>query len=364
MTDPVGLELTDVASEPAPVVLTMVASTQGPTLVPERHLFYYSGEEWEVFAAEWAALLKPKYASVQRVGGPGDHGLDVVGFFDEQKLRGNWHCFQCKHYEAALTPSVAFVEMAKVLLGAAEDHFNLPSKYSFVAPRGAGSKLQRYLNDPSLLASKFRESLDSQGMTSNFNPPELLLITDLLSEVDFAIFGAESPSEIIETYRASPNFALRFGGGLGVRPPPDPPPTEPVAQESQYLEKLLDVYREHEKSDSLQYENLQDWAIDHMQRQRERFFAAESLKVFSRDRVPVGTFEALQTDIHDGVVEIEQNEHESGLARLHAVLQASTTLAIDSNALIQVSRTPDRQGICHQLANEDRLTWCRRGTSE
>ena len=73
--------------------------------------------------------------------------------------------------------------------------------------------------------------------------------------------------------------------------------------------------------------------------------------------MPPGTFEDLQTEVHAGVVDVESASHADAYARLNAVTQAAIQLHLTSNALISVVRVPDRKGICHQLANEDRLTW-------
>jgi hypothetical protein len=40
-----------------------------------------------------------------------------------------------------------------------------------------------------------------------------------------------------------------------------------------------------------------------------------------------------------------------------AVTKAARDMQITSNALITRAKPQDRDGICHQLANEDRLRW-------
>jgi hypothetical protein len=97
--------------------------------------------------------------------------------------------------------------------------------------------------------------------------------------------------------------------------------------------------------------------IKHLLRQRERFYSAESLRVFARDTVPPGTFDKLQCEILDGVIDISENTHRDGLARMNEVISQSTHIALTSNPLVTVIHTKDRQGICHQLANEGKLTW-------
>ena len=100
---------------------------------------------------------------------------------------------------------------------------------------------------------------------------------------------------------------------------------------------------------------------DDFLRQRERFYHAESLRNFARDTVPDGTYDSLQNEIYHGVVETCEKEHEDGLVRLRETLSQAGTVAIGSNPLASAVRVQDKQGICHQLANEDKLAWVPEG---
>jgi hypothetical protein len=95
-----------------------------------------------------------------------------------------------------------------------------------------------------------------------------------------------------------------------------------------------------------------------MRKQREYFYCAETLRLFYRDKVPPGTFENLQQEVEEGVIEVHDADHTHGYDRLQAVLSRSQTISLTSNALISVWQSRDKKGICHQLANEDRLRWC------
>jgi hypothetical protein len=87
------------------------------------------------------------------------------------------------------------------------------------------------------------------------------------------------------------------------------------------------------------------------------FYHAESLRVFARDSVPPGTFESFQEEIYTGVVDTHDATFPDGYARAVAVTKAARQMQITSNALITRAKLQDRDGICHQLANEDRLRW-------
>jgi hypothetical protein len=97
--------------------------------------------------------------------------------------------------------------------------------------------------------------------------------------------------------------------------------------------------------------------VGHYHRQREYFYHAESLRNFARDTVPSGTFEDLQNEVHAGVIEVEAAPHADGFVRVNAVTQAAALLPLTANGLISVTKIQDKRGICHQLANTDRLTW-------
>jgi C-terminal domain 6 of the ABC-three component (ABC-3C) systems len=96
---------------------------------------------------------------------------------------------------------------------------------------------------------------------------------------------------------------------------------------------------------------------ERFRRHRENFYKAESLRVYARDSVPPGTFERLQDDIHAGVVDVVESDHDSGLARLTSVLSLVGQLDLNRHRLISVVEIDDRKGICHQLANVDRIRW-------
>ena len=85
----------------------------------------------------------------------------------------------------------------------------------------------------------------------------------------------------------------------------------------------------------------------------------EYLRNFSRDNLPdVGRhFESLQDEIFDGIIETVRSPHPSGFERVNKVLGVAQALQITSHPLLSQVRVGDRHGICHQLANEDRVKW-------
>ena len=50
--------------------------------------------------------------------------------------------------------------------------------------------------------------------------------------------------------------------------------------------------------------------------------------------------------------------HANGYERVKAVVQAARNLHPSSYVLVEYLHTEDKAGICHHLANDDRLCWC------
>lgn len=356
-----GVVLTDLPTLPTAPVLSPIHFA-GPRLTPLQIIRTYSYDDWEAFVLEWAHCLDEKYHQVKRHGGAGDRGLDVVGLMTPDGLAGEWDAYQCKHYAKALTPGDAYIEMAKVILGVDEGVYTLPRRYRFMAPLGCGSTLERLFSNPLDLKSKFLAKVNDNKPFNDWDRTIRNQVAAASHPLDFGIFGSEQPVDIVDLHRKrSPYHNLRFGGPLPTRPDPQAPPRTTSAIETRYVAKLLGVYQEALGGPNISVQDLEEIERyrDHLWRQRTAFFSAESLRTFARDQVPPGTFEALQREVFDGVIEVEQADHPSGLDRLHRVLEVAGALAIDQNALITVWKQLDRKGICHQLANDDELEWVR-----
>jgi hypothetical protein len=174
---------------------------------------------------------------------------------------------------------------------------------------------------------------------------------------DFSRVRHLPPLKLIEQHRLTPFFAVRFGLGLPERAPPPQPPAEIASSESRYVAQLLQAYSDNQKATYAAPDALAPAHQRHFQRARESFYCAEALRSFSRDTLPPGAFDNLRDQIHDGVIDTAEAEHACGLTRLNATVEHATKLDITSSALLGRVEPKDRRGICHQLANDDRLTW-------
>jgi hypothetical protein len=348
--------LSDLEVPPTPAV----TSLSGPPVPPQQRLFFYSGAEWELFIREWATGLRPSYTQIKLLGGVNDRGVDIAAFKTTSGFEGAWDCFQGKHYAAALTLSDAVPEILKLLINVSSGYYQLPDSYSFLAPRGCGSSLNRLLSKPIKLREEFVKNIASGcAAIEGLDEGVLGAVRLLAEEIDFAVFRSVELLDALETHRQTPYYVARFGGPLVPRPEVEDPPDTLGAHEARYVAQLVEVYSEkHPDEDFRDTELLTHKDVGgHFRRQRISFYSAEALRLYARDSVPEGTFEALQQDIHSGVIDVAESDCVSGFERLRKVLAVSGQLDLSSHTLVSVSSITDRKGICHQLANEDRLTW-------
>lgn len=357
-------DLQDIVAPPAPPVPTLTKVMHGPPIPAHQQILLYSAGQWQGFVHEWAYFcLKTLYKQVQEFGGAKDRGIDIVGFADDQELQGVWDNYQCKHYDHPLHPADAWPEIGKLLWHAFSGAYKPPRSYFFVAPRGVGTTLAGFLADSERLRHELKKNWDKNCRKMITGTQEIKLEGVFLQYVDtfdFSTLGMKTGLEIVDAHRVHcPYHAARFGGGLPDRPTPESPPAEIAPTESRYVAQLLDAYADHTKKPAMGIGALKTWPRlnEHFGRQRVAFYHAESLRVFARDSVPPGTYESLQDDIYVGVIDTHDSDHADGYERVCAVTKAARDLQITSNPLISCAKPQDRDGICHQLANEDRLRW-------
>jgi len=322
----------------------------------------FSPDEWEEFTEEWAYSLEGKFHKVKRFGGAGDQGLDVIGFLSDSTFDGGWDNFQCKHYDHPLRPGDIWVEIGKIIYYSFSGEYPAPRKYYFVAPKEVGTTLGKLLSKPNELKQKAKENWVKNiqdNISTTFSAKLEGGLLTYFEGFDFSIFDSVSLSELVIGHSATPFHAVRFGGGLRIRPEPEIPPEGTATTDSRYVQQLLSAYgdREGELVSELSWIDDKPKYKQDFNRQRERFYHAESLRNFSRDNVPVGTYEQLQEDVYQGVVDVCESKHDDGLSRVSATVTQAAQLSIESSPLHSVTRIADKQGICHQLADVDRLKW-------
>jgi len=346
-----------------PTTVLSVSHVHTGVPIPEvMRVKLFSPDAWEEFVEEWASSLKNEYVKVRRFGGSGDLGVDIAGFCSADGFEGDWDNYQCKRYGRPLRPSDIWIEIGKIIYYSHKGEYVRPRHHYFVCSQDIGTGLEKILNKPADLKAKAKENWDKhcrEAITSTALAPLTGGLNEHFESFDFSIFSSRSHVELIEAHSKTGFHAVRFGGGLPPRPDPALPPEELADNESRYIRQLLDAYGDHlgtSINDPAVLDPYNSLKRDYL-RQRERFYHAESLRNFARDTVPEGTFDDLQNEIYHGVIDVCEGSHVDGFERMKATVAQASSIAATSNPLVSAAKTQDRQGICHQLANDDRLIW-------
>lgn len=344
-----------------PLTLTADIVAYGPQLPPIERIRLFSDRQWEEFVLEWATSLTD-YQRVDRCGGSGDMGRDVIAICSHDT--NVWDNYQCKHYKDPLTPSDIWVELGKLSYYTFTGAYTYPRRYYFVAPLGAGTKLSTYFSDSSKLKSDLFNNWEKHCQHAITSTGEVPLDGPLrrhIESLNFSIFSALPPLTLIDQHSKTKWHAYRFGGGLPLRPAVTVPPVDPDAIETRYVRQLLDAYADYLGQNVSNPSDLdtEPDLLDHFRDSRREFYSAESLRVFTRDNLPSGEFEKLQSQILSGIVDAVRRKYPDAYERVLTAVSVAKSLPITDHALITRLRIEDRGGICHQLANDDKVRWKR-----
>ncbi len=349
---------------PKPEALTAVSAdvvAGGPPIAPIERIKIFSPTQWEYFVLEWADSLRTEYSNVERCGGAGDMGRDIVATCAD--ANDGWDNYQCKHYRNPLTPSDVWIELGKLVHYTHLGEYTYPRKYHFVAPQGAGTKLSNLFKRPQDLKARLIGAWDDKCRTNITSTTRVELDATLLAYLevlDFGIFDAVPPLRIIEEHAKTRYHVYRFGGGLPERPPTPVPPPDPAPKEANYVRALLDAYGDHLKRDVATIDDLsvKPDLVGHFDDSRIEFYSAESLRAFSRDTLPRGDeFHSLQDEVHSGIKDEIRGDHPDGYRRVVEVVSTARSLQLSAHALHTRVSVRDRGGICHQLANDKKVRW-------
>ena len=357
-------DLNNLSTNPRNCLYSAEHIVSGIPIPKTKRIELFSADQWEEFTEEWGSSLTSSYFKVKRFAGAGDQGLDVVGFIGGSRFDDGWDNYQCKYYDHPLYPSDVWVEIGKIIYYSFRGDYPPPRKYYFVAPKQVGTTLGTLLANPNKLKEEQRSNWLSHCQDKITTTDIVELKGKLLAyyeAFDFTIFDSTSLVEMVIGHASTPFHSVRFGGGLDVRPSPEIPAENIVTTDHRYVRQLLAVYAEAIGSDTEPLQmNILDNSEKHkmdFHRQRERFYHAESLRNFSRDAVPAGTYEQLQDDIYQGVVDICEDQHDNGLECMKSTVSQAAKITVHSSPLASVTRVADKQGICHQLVDDDRLSW-------
>lgn len=331
-------------------------------------LAQFSPLEFERFTLEWATDYLSSIedvVEVQQRGGAGDKGRDVIVWLDSSDITPRrWRLYQCKHYATRLPTATASTEIGKVLYYTFIGDYSPPEEYWFVTHLGVVGTLQDLLDEPSklkahILANWSDHCADKKMKESVSLSAEL---TKHIEAFDFSIFKAKQPLDLINEHAKTRYHLPVFGLPLIDRPKPPAPPSTVGPGEMGYVSQLFDVIGENL---GISVGQVTDFAHSDphrrlFERSRITFYCAENLKELARDQMAdAGFFETLVDEFHDGLYHVHTDDAGTGLKNLKATIQAAQSLQLGGHALSQHVSANDREGICHHMANDDRVRWCK-----
>lgn len=199
-------------------------------------------DSFEQFTLEWLyGCKKSNYDSMERIGGSGDKGRDVIGRYKD----GSVDYFQCKHYREPLTPSNYYLELGKLCYYTFKKEIRLPKKYFIIASNDVGISLKDLIDEPPKLLLKLKENWNRYCKNKISKSKEIKLENDLLDYVnsfDFTIIEPYPIQKIIDEYLDTIYGYIRFGGRKTVLPTKLIPGQVFEDEEMPYINALLEAY--------------------------------------------------------------------------------------------------------------------------
>lgn len=342
----------------------------GLPIQPLDRLAHLNDVEFERFTLEWAngylAKHVPGVYEIQWRGGAGDKGRDIIVWFDPPDVspRRCW-LYQCKHYESRLGTHTAAGEIGKLLHYTSQGSYPIPEKFWFVTHQGVANPLQDLLDDSAKLKEfilSHWEKYCSKAITAKVPVALTGKLKSHIESFNFGIFHAKQPHELIDEHSKTPYHLTVFGAPLINRPPPPTPPSAVTATENGYILQLFSVIAEQlgvPVTATADFSNNPEmWRL--FNRSRVTFYSAEGLRELARDQMADAVFfETFLQHFADGLFHTCTRDWPSGLCRLQATVQAAQSLQLEAHVLTPHATPNDREGVCHHLANNGDIIWCK-----
>lgn len=341
--------------------MTQAEVSAGPPIPPAARVHLMDDKSFEVLVQNWMTRIAGHYLGIERFGGPGDMGRDVIGWTTDKKCLGPWDNIQCKHLNRSLSPSDLWPELGKILWHAHKGDYVLPRRMKFLASKGIGTGAKHLLTNPDELKKGLIKNWD-KNVANEIAASTVPLEGELKRFVEnapFEIFGPMAVEDVLRDLEGAPYYVQQFGGGLPVRPPGAAPPANPMAHENRYVTQLFAVYAARRGGGTVELATLDKELRDrrHFDTCRQQFYCAESLKEFARDATRPGTFEGFQQDVLSAITPLLYEDHDGAFNLVNAALRTAALMPPAANALYTVVDTRDKQGACHQLVNDGTIDW-------
>ncbi|MCC6970562.1 MAG: hypothetical protein IT434_10105 [Phycisphaerales bacterium] len=331
-------------------------------LTPSQVVQHFSADEWEAFVLEAIGASEPKYSRIERRGGAGDQGRDVIACTADTPQAGPFDIYQCKAYGKPLGLSDVWTELGKLCVFTHRGDYPMPRRYRFAAPHGVTTPLGNLLDNPVELRKKVIEHWTGQcesRVSQGQRFPLAGALKACVEEFNFGIVHYSPINELLDLHKKTPHWSTRFKRDYPVRPKADAPPPDLQPHEMRYVRQLLDAYGQHVGTTLADVSALgsNQTLSQHFHGCRTDFFMADGLNRFYRDQFPEGAFEHVKEQVEQGVRNTVLAPHQSGFHRVCATLSQAAGLALAQTEYVYCVQPGDKSGLCHHLANDDKLKW-------
>lgn len=337
-----------------------------PNVSPIERLRAMDEDTYEEVVAVWAycCVKSEEYQAVNRVGGAGDKGRDVIAYID--KDNDIFDLYQCKHYKNSINYSTIRGEIGKLLTYTLRGDYSVPKNYYIVSPLGVSQSFFDLLRDGAgelkrLLKKDWNEHIKDKigkGYGANLDSK----MSDYIERFDYSIIRQVDPLKFIEDLRADGRyFFCYFGSGFSnIKREKIVLPECPVDNESKYIGHLYDAYSDAEKVEVNEHNINEHRKYEiHYKNARSDFYEAEEVRIASSRSMPPETdeFEELKDSIERYVSDDYYNDYDDAFKKLKAVTMAASMYNLKNMLISHLVDSNVKKGICYHLSNEDRLIW-------
>jgi len=331
-----------------------------------KQLQVISPDDFEAVVLEWATdFLIDKYEHIIKIGGAGDKGRDVIGYYSVERKECDY--YQCKHYKSSLGVTAVYLELAKLCYYTYNEEIPIPKNYYFVAPQGITASVQNFIDNPQVVYEELKKHWDNNCKSAITKRKDIELEGEFLDYVkgfDFGILRSKAPNELISEHAQTNWHASRFGTGLrSTRDYIQKAGKKLETKENIYVEQLFKAYSNKLGEKVINSKELTDINVDlnnHFNESRNAFYCAESLLEFERDKlsiVEVSPFDELKDEVYTVVKTTLRLDHDNAYIKVLKTTESAVKNEYSSNALHSELKNEDKEGLCHHLVNEKRIKW-------
>lgn len=319
-------------------------------------------DSFEDFTNEWlyGCCYKTKYVKIQRIGGAGDKGRDIIGTYQD----GDVDYYQCKHYQTPLMPTQFYKEFGKLCYYTFKNEIQIPKKYYIVASNDLGPSLSDLIVNTSKLKMELFANWDKYCRKSISNEEIILnrTLKEYIGNFDFSKIEHIPITQVIDEHLKTKYGKLRFGG-IKVNVPTVTQPNNIEEEELPYVNALLEVYSEDSEIPIQSTDDLKKYNdyYTHFQRQRKDYYSIETIRRFVRDTfTDDNDFLCFKNEVYNGIIDVYEEKYKNGYQRLKEVLKQASQINTNKALLdsyLHLIGSSEKKGACHLLVNDDKLRW-------